>query len=69
MCTLSLIAGGHARVGLEDNLYLKKGVLAKSSGEQVDKIIRIGRELGIEPATSAEARKILGLKGLSQVAY
>ncbi len=69
MCTMSLIAGGHARVGLEDNLYLEKGVLAKSSGEQVEKIIRIGRELGVEPATPDEARKILGLKGQDRVAY
>jgi len=64
MCTLALIMGGHARVGLEDSLYLEKGVLAKSNAEQVSKIIRIGRELGIEPATPAEARRILGLKGL-----
>jgi uncharacterized protein (DUF849 family) len=69
MCTLSLLQGGHARVGLEDNLYLEKGVLAKSNAEQVAKIIRIGRELGIEPATPAEAREILGLKGLDQVSF
>lgn len=69
LCTQSLIMGGHARVGLEDNLYLEKGVLAKSSAEQVAKIIRIARELGIEPATPAEAREILGLKGLQNVAY
>lgn len=69
MCTLSLLQGGHARVGLEDNLYLEKGVLAKSSGQQVAKIIRIARELGIEPATPAEAREILGLKGLVQVSF
>ena len=67
LCTQSLILGGHARVGLEDNLYLEKGVLAKSNAEQVQKIIRIARELGIEPATPAEAREILGLKGLSRL--
>ena len=67
--TQGLIMGGHARVGLEDNLYLKKGVLAKNSGEQVKKIIRIADELGIETATPAEAREILNLKGLDQVAY
>jgi uncharacterized protein (DUF849 family) len=54
---------------LEDNLYLEKGVLAKSNAEQVAKIIRIAKELGIEPATPAEAREILGLKGLDQVAF
>ena len=69
LCTQSLIMGGNARVGLEDNLYLEKGVLAKSNAEQVAKIIRIAKELGIEPATPADAREILGLKGLDQVAF
>ena len=68
MTTHALLMGGHARVGLEDNLYLDKGVLAKSSGEQVAKLKRIAGELGIETATPAEARQILGLKGLDQVA-
>ncbi len=67
--TQALIMGGNARVGLEDNLYLEKGVLAKSSAEQVAKIIRIARELDLEPATPQEAREILGLKGLEQVAF
>jgi len=44
-------------------------VLAKSSGEQVAKIVRIGRELGIEPASAAEAREILHLKGLDKVNF
>ncbi len=69
MCTQSLLLGGHARVGLEDNLYLKKGVMAKSNGEQVAKIIRIARELDLEPATPDEAREILGLKGLENVNF
>ncbi|MFH1059850.1 MAG: 3-keto-5-aminohexanoate cleavage protein [Pseudomonadota bacterium] len=69
LTTHALLMGGHARVGLEDNLYLEKGVLAKNSGEQVAKLIRIARELGIEPATPAEAREILGLKGLDAVNY
>ncbi len=69
MCTGSLILGGHARVGLEDSLYLEKGVLAKSSAEQVAKIVRIARELGVEPATSTEARSILGLKGFEHVNF
>lgn len=69
ICTLSLLLGGHVRVGLEDNLYLEKGRMAKSNAEQVAKIIRIGRELGIEPATPAEAREMMGLKGLDKVAY
>ena len=69
LCTQSLIYGGHARVGLEDNLYLEKGVLAKSNAEQVSKMIRIARELGMEPATPAEAREILHLKGLDKVDF
>ena len=69
LCTQALIMGGNARVGLEDNLYLEKGVLAKSNADQVAKIIRIARELGIEPATPKEAREILGLKGLDKVAF
>jgi len=69
MCTLSLLLGGNVRVGLEDSLYLERNVLAKSNGEQVEKIVRIARELGIEPASPDEAREILGLKGLDNVAY
>jgi len=69
ICTQSLLLGGHVRVGLEDNLYLEKGRMAKSNAEQVEKIIRIARELGIEPATPDEARQILGLKGLDKVNF
>jgi len=69
MCNMSLLMGGNVRVGLEDNLYVEKGRIAKSNAEQVEKIARIARELGIEPATPDEARKILGLKGLDKVNY
>lgn len=69
MGTQSFLLGGSARVGLEDNLYLSKGVLAKSNAEQVQKIIRIARELDLEPATPQEGRKILGLKGLDDVNF
>ena len=69
MTTHALLMGGHARVGLEDNLYLEKGVLAKSSGEQVAKLRGIATALGVETATPTEARKILGLKGLENVGY
>ena len=69
MTTHALLMGGHARVGLEDNLYLEKGVLAKSSGEQVAKLKRIAGELGVDTATPAEAREILGLKGLEKVKF
>ena len=69
ICTLALLLGGHVRVGLEDNLYLERGILAKSNAEHVAKIIRIAKELGIDPATPDEAREILGLKGLDKVNY
>ena len=69
LCTQSLVFGGHARVGLEDNLYLEKAVLAKSNAEQVSKMIRIARELGMEPATPNEARDLLHLKGLDEVNF
>jgi uncharacterized protein (DUF849 family) len=69
LCSQSLLLGGNCRVGLEDNLYLDKGVMAGSNAEQVAKIVRIARELGIEPASPDEARKILGLKGIDHVKF
>jgi len=50
-------------VGLEDNIYVKKGVLAKGSYEQVEKAVKIVELADREPATPDEARQILGLKG------
>ena len=69
ICTQSILLGGSVRVGLEDNIYIEKGVMAKSNGEQVAKIVRIARELGVEPATPQETRDILGLKGIDKVKY
>lgn len=60
----SLLLGGHVRVGLEDNLYYDRGVLA-TNVQLVERIVRIIRELGMEPATPAEAREIMGLKPLA----
>lgn len=60
----SLLLGGHVRVGLEDNLYYERGVLANNV-QLVERIVRIIRELGMEPATPAEARGIMGLKPLA----
>lgn len=57
----AIAMGGNVRVGFEDNLNLERGVLAKSNGELVAKVVRIARELGREIATSAEAREILSL--------
>jgi uncharacterized protein (DUF849 family) len=69
MCTTALMMGGNARVGLEDSLYLEKGRPAESNADQVEKIVRIAGELGIEPAAPDEARQMLGLKGLEKVDY
>ncbi|MGD0398319.1 MAG: 3-keto-5-aminohexanoate cleavage protein [Syntrophobacteraceae bacterium] len=69
ICTQSLLIGGNTRVGLEDNLYLEKGQVAKSNAEQVAKMVRIAGELGIDPATPDEARSILGLKGIDKVNF
>lgn len=65
----STLLGGHVRVGLEDNLHLSKGRLARSSAEQVAKIRRIIEELGHEIATPAETRDMLKLKGRDQVGF
>jgi len=62
MGTLAVIMGGHVRVGMEDNIYLEHGVLAKSNSELVAKIARISKELGREIATPDEAREILSIK-------
>ncbi|MFC1910147.1 3-keto-5-aminohexanoate cleavage protein [Chloroflexota bacterium] len=59
---MGIIYGGNVRVGLEDNVYYKKGELATSNAQLVARIVRIIREMGKEPATPAEAREILGLK-------
>ncbi|MFA7115966.1 MAG: 3-keto-5-aminohexanoate cleavage protein [Bacteroidales bacterium] len=64
LAAAAIIDGGHVRVGFEDNVYLSKGVLAKSNGELVAKIVRMAKELGREIATPAEARKILSLAPL-----
>ena len=69
LCTAALLMGGGARLGLEDNLYIEKNQLANSNAEQIDKIVRIARELGIEPATPDEARELLGLKGIDKINF
>jgi len=62
ICMQNLLLGGHVRVGMEDNLYLSKGVMAKNNGELVEKMARIMKEFDYEIATPDEAREILGLK-------
>ncbi|MGF7168423.1 uncharacterized protein (DUF849 family) [Sphingobium xanthum] len=67
--TLSVINGGHARVGLEDSLFIGRGELAKSNAEQVRKLRVVIENLGYEVATPAEAREMLGLKGGDNVGF
>lgn len=62
LAAAAIVMGGNVRVGFEDNLNLERGVLAKSNGELVAKVVRIAKELGRPVATSAEAREILSLK-------
>jgi 3-keto-5-aminohexanoate cleavage enzyme len=62
MAAMSIIMGGHVRVGFEDNVYISKGVPAKSNGEFVEKVVKMAKELNREIATPEEAREILGLK-------
>ena len=61
MVSLSIKKGGHARVGFEDNVSLSKGVLAKSNGELVEKVVSIANEFRRDIASPNEARKILGI--------
>lgn len=62
LAAAAIIMGGHVRVGFEDNLYLERGVLAKSNGELVEKVVKMAKLLGREIANPAEARRILNLK-------
>jgi len=69
MMATAMGMGGNVRVGLEDNLYLGPGQLAKSSSEQVERVVAIANALSIEVATPDEARAMLGLKGKANVGW
>jgi 3-keto-5-aminohexanoate cleavage enzyme len=62
--TMSMILGGGARVGFEDNIYYRRGELAKSNAQLVERAVNTARDLGLEIATPAEAREILGIPQL-----
>lgn len=64
LATMGMIFGGCVRVGLEDNLYYRRGELAASNAQLVARVVRIARDLGKEPASPDEAREILGIKPL-----
>jgi uncharacterized protein (DUF849 family) len=69
LLTVGAIMGANVRVGLEDNLYLRPGVKAKSNAEQVSKIRRILEELSFEIATPSDVREMLQLKGAENVRF
>lgn len=66
IAALGMLLGGCARVGLEDNIFYRKGEPAVSNAQLVARIVRIARELGKEPATPDEARHYLGLDKLKR---
>ena len=69
LATAASQMGGNVRVGLEDSLFIKRGELAASNAQQVEKIRRIVEDLGSEIATPDEAREMLELKGGDRVGF
>ena len=61
LTTMGMIMGGAARVGMEDNIYFRRGELVKSNAQLVERTVRIARELNLQPATPDEARALLGV--------
>ncbi|NWG21122.1 MAG: 3-keto-5-aminohexanoate cleavage protein [Chloroflexi bacterium] len=68
MCTAAIMLGGHARVGLEDNIFVRRGTPGRNH-ELVEKIVRIAAEFDRAPASPAEVRAFLGLKGNASVGF
>jgi 3-keto-5-aminohexanoate cleavage enzyme len=64
LTTMGMVLGTCIRVGMEDNIYYRKGELVKNNAQFVARAVRIARELNKEPATPDEARRILGLKNI-----
>jgi len=69
LCTVGAIMGGNVRVGMEDNLYLSKGQLARSNTEMVQKMVSILKQLDLEPSSARETRTLLKLKGKEQTSF
>lgn len=61
LSVMNIAIGGHARAGFEDSPYYRPGELAKSNAQLIERLVRISREIGREPATPTEARKTLGI--------
>lgn len=68
LAAMAIVMGGHVRVGLEDNLFVRKGELA-TNVQLVEKVVRLAHELDREIATPAEMRALLGLKGRDKVNF
>jgi uncharacterized protein (DUF849 family) len=66
--TVALMMGGHVRVGLEDNLFVRRKQFG-TNAQLVERMVRIAHEFEREIATPAEARAYIGLKGLENVGY
>jgi 3-keto-5-aminohexanoate cleavage enzyme len=64
MMTLAMILGGNVRVGFEDNIYLKQGVLASSNAQMVETAVDLAERLGRRVVTPSEARRMLGIRSL-----
>lgn len=62
MNAAAIITGGHARVGLEDNVYYRRGEPAEGNAQFVERLVRLAGELGREVAPPGEAREMLGIK-------
>ena len=62
LATHAILLGGHVRVGFEDNIYYRKGELATSNAQLVERIRRLADELGRPVASPAEARAIIGVR-------
>jgi 3-keto-5-aminohexanoate cleavage enzyme len=61
LATMAIVLGGHVRVGFEDNIYYRRGELAVSNAQMVDRIVRLAQELDRPIATPTQARAILGI--------
>lgn len=61
MAAMAIVLEGNVRVGMEDSIYISKGVMAKSNAQFVEKVTRIANDIGREVATPNEARRILAL--------
>jgi 3-keto-5-aminohexanoate cleavage enzyme len=68
MITMGILLGGNVRVGFEDNIYIKKGVLARSNAQMAETAADLAERLGRSVATPEEARQMLGIKAPEQTA-